>query len=297
MADPEAQVKVAQIRALQRRHQTGGVVFLSSSVLDVGVDPSTFQAASGARVPVYNGSLSGANLPELRWWIDHIVIPTLHPKLAVIGMSSREVNANDPQATSLAKQFFASPAVRQRSGDETVGQRMERYADVSYLFRYRKSIRSPGQVLHQDAPIQTQEKDFTSPQGQELAPAGQSYRSDLDAVFRSTFVNHWEVSPVELATLTAIIGDLAGSGAAVVLVDSPVTQDYVNFHPGRDAGYAGYRQALAAVAARAGVPFFPGGLWDTSLFADPLHLNERGARQYAAQLAGLLMPEVAALSR
>ena len=288
---PEAQVKAAQLRALHREGRTGGVVFFSSSVLDVGIDPVAFVGASGTHLPVYNGSLSGANMDELRWWTDRVVIPALHPRIAVVGISSREVNANDPQAASLAKQFFASPSVRQIDGTETVEQRIERYADdVSYLFRYRKSIRSPSQILHEDAAIQVQQKYLTSPGGQELALSAQSYRSDEGATIKSTFLDKWQVSPAEVATLGGIIADLQASGAKVVLVDAPVTEDYVDLHPHGATDYAAYRHALTGLAAAAHVPYLPGAVWPTTFFADPLHLNENGARRLSAQLGTQLMP-------
>lgn len=234
---------------------------------------------------MYNGSLSGANMSELRWWTDHEVLPLLHPRVAVVGISSREVNANDPQATELAKQFFASPSVRRIDGDETITQRLERYADdVSYLFRYRKSIRSPSQIIHQDAAIQIQSKYFTSPGGQELALAAQTYRSSEDAVFQTTFVKDWRVSPTELAALEGIVRDLQASGAEVILVDAPVTQDYVNLHPHGAADYVTYRNALAQLAAGTGITLIPGQVWDTSFFADPLHLNASGAHRLSVAL-------------
>jgi hypothetical protein len=290
---PEAQVKAAQMRAVGSHGGSGGVVFLSSSVLDVGVDPATFAKAAGATVPVYNGSLSGANMTMLRWWADRVVLPALRPRLVVIGLSSREVNAKDPQAQAVAKQFFASPAVRELNGTETAVQKAERYVgDVSDLFRYRASIRSPSQVLHQHAPIQVQKRFFTAPGGQEMALARQSFRTDEDALFRTSFVKDWSVSRAELGTLAALIGDLTARGIKVVLVDVPVTQDYINLHPDGEADYTTYRDALASVAARAGIPYLQGSAWSTTDFADPLHLNQRGAQRLSTELSVRLRSEL-----
>jgi hypothetical protein len=292
---PEAQVKVDQMHALKRAGKTGGVVFLSSSVLDVGVDPGVFASQSGTSLPVYNGSLSGANMDELRWWADRIVVPVLRPKLVVVGLSSREFNANDPQAQRLAAQFFDAPSVRQIDGRETLSQRLERYAgDISYLFRYRKSLRRPSQVLHRNATIQLQARYFSSPLGQEMVLSQQKFRRDLDAEFAATFTNKFEVSASKVAVFTGLLEDLRRSGAIVVVVDAPVTQEYVNVHPRQQVDYAAYRQAIKQSATSAGLRTVSFPVWDPAWFADPVHLNERGAARLAWRLSIALRPEVAA---
>jgi hypothetical protein len=295
---PEGQVKVGQMRALRAAGKTGGVVFLSSSVLDVGLDPGAFASDSGTKLRVYNGSLSGANMDELRWWADRIVVPLLRPRLIVVGLSSREFNANDPQAQKLAAQFFDSPSVRRVDGRETLGQRVERYAgDISYLFRYRKSLRRPSQVLHQNATIQLQKRYFSSPLGQEMVLSQQSFRHDLDAEFAATFANQFEVSPSKVAVFDGLLDDLRRTGATVVVVDAPVTQDYINVHPRKQADYNAYRQALRDSATHAGLRTVSFPVWNTTLFADPVHLNERGAQWLALRLSVVLRPELDAAAK
>jgi len=289
----EIQVKDAQINARSRAGLTGGVVFLSSSVLDVGLDPAAFAADSGTRLPVYNAAVSGANLEELRWWTDHIVIPELRPRIAVVGVSSREINGNDPQQTMGAHLFFASAAVRHLSHDETVWEVLERYGDdVSYLFRYRKVLRDPDQILHHSTPVQVQKLDFTSPLGQELALSLQHYHNTaaVDSLFQATFLEHFEISPTQVASLAGLIADLQRSGAQVLLVDVPVTQQYIDLHPAGSIDYAAYQLAIGQVAANADIGFMGGQIWNTSYFADPLHLNETGAQRLAGQLATRLAP-------
>jgi hypothetical protein len=299
-SSPEAQVKYGQLRALARGHQTGGVVFLSTSVLDVGVDPAAFAADTGTRLPVFNASVSGANLEELRWWTTRLVLPLLRPRLVVVGLSSREFNGNDPQAAQLAGQFFAAPAVRHLNGDETLLQRLERYGDqTSDLFRYRKSLRTTRTILHRTTTdlVDLQRRYFTSPQGQELALAGQSYRtsSSLDKLFQSTIVANYHVASSKAAVLAGLLADIQASKAQAVLVDAPVTQAYIDLHPHGSTDYAAYQQALAGVATSTHTPFVPGQVWTTPLFADPLHLNESGAKQLSHVLADRLRTDLGAI--
>jgi lysophospholipase L1-like esterase len=75
-----------------------------------------------------------------------------------------------------------------------------------------------------------------------------------------------------------------------VLVDTPVTQEYIGEHPHQAADYAVYQEALRGLAARTNTELVPGQVWDTSFFADPVHLNEVGARRLAGELADRLLP-------
>jgi hypothetical protein len=291
---PEAQVKNGQIDALARTHQTGGVVFLSTSVLDVGLDPGAFIADSRTKLPVYDAALAGADLQELRWWEDHIVLPKLRPKVLVLSLSSRDANANDPQAATIAANFFASDAVRRIDGTESVWQRLERYAgDVSYLFRYRKAFRSPETIIHRTDPISAQ-AFFTSPLGQELVLRGQPFISgaNVQAYFQATLLYHWQLSLSRLNVLAGIINDAYAAGAQVLLVDAPVTQYYIDLHPHQEADFSQYEAALGRVVASTHVPFIPYAVWSDSLFADPIHLDEAGAKRLAGILAARLKPQI-----
>jgi hypothetical protein len=102
--------------------------------------------------------------------------------------------------------------------------------------------------------------------------------------------------------MVRLVSELRRRGVDVVLVDLPVYEPVtVPMHPRGAVDVARYRQALRSVAARLGVPLLDArraGPWEREHFADPEHLNGRGARRLTAwlaaeldRLAGLAPPE------
>jgi hypothetical protein len=281
---PEEQLKYSQMQTLHREGHTGGIVVVGSSVADVGIDPAGLTTVPG--VPTYNAALLGANLETVRWWTDHVVVPLLQPRQIVFGLTSREVNSNDPQASSLGQQFFASPAVRHLDGSESVWQRLERYGgDISYLFRYRKIFRDPSLLADKTTEMQIQQAQ-TDSRGLDLVFAHGPYLQSA-AFFQATILFRFVVSPAKLSLLAATLQDIGHRGTRVVLADTPVTQDYVSLHP-QAGDYAAYQNALALVAATAQVPLIRGQVWPTSLFSDPIHLNAAGTARFTPAVAAQL---------
>jgi hypothetical protein len=292
---PEDQVKYEQINRLQAEGVRGGVVFTGTSLVDVGVDPARFAALDGLHVPAYNAALAGGDLASVSWWTTHVVIPKLHPRVLVVGLSSRELNPNDPSAAQLAQQFFAGAEVRHIDGHETVLQRLERYGDdVSYLFRYRTDFRTPSNLWGTPEDQVSVYRRSTSPSGWNTTFALGPYAGGpaADRFLATTVLYHDQLGAGELAQLRDLLVTAGRQGIQVVLADMPVTQEYIDLHPHQDADYARYRAAVQGVAATTGVQFVPGGTWATTLFHDPIHLNAAGARQYTALLARTLKPSL-----
>src|SRR3546814_4755483 len=65
-------------------------------------------------------------------WSEHVVEPALAPDVAVIAISSRDVNANGAGLESQTPGFYALPAVERLLDTESLLERIERRAgDVS----------------------------------------------------------------------------------------------------------------------------------------------------------------------
>jgi hypothetical protein len=284
---PEAQVKYDQMKLLNRAHQTGGVVLLGTSLMDVGVDPGLFATQLGRRVPVYDASLAGGTLESVRWWYTHVVVPLLHPKTVIFGFTSRELNPNDPDGLKLEAQFFASPAVHHLAGTESVMEGLEWAGDdVSYLFRYRKLLRRPSETLHHRTTLDIQ-RPVISAGGQATSFVASTYnRSPLiPAFFRKTVTYRFAVGLSRVAAVLATLHDIRVSGASVLLVDMPITSDYIALHPNGWADWATYERAVTSIVSQTGVAEMPAQLWTPAYFADPIHLNGAGAKRLTALLA------------
>jgi hypothetical protein len=286
---PEMQFKQHQVRALE---DDGGasVVFLGSSTTDVGIDPSGIDLPRGAR-PAYNASTGAGSIGMIATWAQRFAIPRLRPDVVVLGLVSREFNPNDSEQVRLEREFFAAPAVRHLMGNESVWQRMERVIEQrSALFRYRTVLREP-RYWRQVAGLG--DAVTTKTYGEIVAPDGQyegflhtAYRNppEFERRARRTVFRDFEVGAEKRRTLRELLTFLRARARQVVLVNMPVTADYVAGHPRGQADYDDFVGMLRAEASRAGARLLDAGIWPRSLFADPGHVNAGGARRLTALL-------------
>lgn len=286
---PEYGVKEGQIDRLAGR---GGasVVLLGSSVIDVAVDPVGLDGPLTSARPAYNAGLIGANLEMVDVWSEHVVEPALAPDVVVIGVSSRDVNANGAGLESQTPGFYALPAVERLLGTESTLERVERRAgDLSRLVRYRTVLRRPLEALFgYDAPDRNlaQNTDL----GLELHLADLEYQggADVDDFFRREPLRDFALSTRQLDAVRDLVERHQARGTRVVLLDVPVTSQYVALHPRGEADYRDYEVALNVLAAQLGIELVDTGTWTPDAFSDPLHLNGVGTAQLTALLDAYL---------
>jgi hypothetical protein len=132
---------------MQELSSEGGVdvVFLGSSMVDVGIDPETFVENSDWAEVAYNAALSSASLGLIEVWANEVVFPLLQPRVVVIGISSRELNDNGLAQQQSHDRYMESIGRAEYLGELSIKQGLELAAeDVSALYRLRKLIRVPG---------------------------------------------------------------------------------------------------------------------------------------------------------
>lgn len=285
----EYATKVEQMEGLLARHGGASVVFLGSSVIDVSIDPMQMKAPATAARPAYNGGLVGANLEMVDFWSEHLVEPALHPEVAVIAVSSRDVNRNGAALESQTSGFYDLPAVRRILGVESLAEQVERrIGETSRLVRHRAALRRPFESLAgHDAPGRALTHSVL---GHELHLTDVSYRGDaaVEAFFRSEPLLRFAPSPTQLDALAAMIVRLDRSGVRVIVLDVPVTSRYIALHPNGVADYRSYEVALNGLAAQLAVELVDAGTWPQGSFADPMHLNGAGASALTALVDGYL---------
>ena len=294
---PEMPLKERQIQFLER---FGGasVAFVGSSVVDVAVDPSRLKRDEGER-PSYNASTGAGSLRMIETWSRVLAVPKLRPDVVVLGIISREFNPNDPEQQRLDEEFFASPAVRQYLGTETTVQKIDRrLARASALFRYRTFVRQPRYLralVGMKKVTNTEYGAFVAPDGQYQGFLRREYPdvATVNRLFRNRALKDYEVGARQLATFRALLTFLKANAERVVVVNMPVTEDYVDAHPNGEDDYRAYTSALEAEAGRADVELVDLGLWSPLYFADPAHLNARGAERITGVLDDLLAKEPA----
>ncbi|MGH9125506.1 MAG: hypothetical protein ACRDZ8_12385 [Acidimicrobiales bacterium] len=284
---PELQKKYDQI--VDRAGGSTQVVLMGDSMMDAAGDPAAL-AAAGAGGSIYNASIAGETLPTIAEWTEKVVVPRLHPKVVVLGFSSNELNpASLAPATGIAA-YHASRAVRAAEGDGSVVDRADAVLrQWSYLYRYRDDLRHPFGL-----PPSGAFNPAVNAAGEDLAFFNQTYlqgtpahaRVVVDGVIAA--LAGFRVGPQNVSILSGLLTWLRRRGIEVIFVVMPVTADLVGFHPG---GAAEYQRAVAAfrsVAQSSGAEFSVPGIWPTSEFADPVHVNGAGTAAFSAFLAPLL---------
>jgi hypothetical protein len=275
-ATPDLDRKVQQLGEM-----TDGtsVLFLGSSTVDGSIDPSLMtlddDVAKGR--PSFNAAVRGGTIRMVSSWARLKAVPLARPDVVVLGVASRELNANDPRQQAREDEFFDAPAVRHLTGDETPLDAAERAAEsASALFKYRTVIREPASLkafvgLGETPSItDTVFGDYIAPDGQFLSFLRRPYNA---AVFLRDELNEGAVDAGQLATFRELVGYLKSKAKRVIVVNMPVTKDYVTSLGDHDR----FAKLMRTEVDRLDVGYVRPGIWPTTLFADPVHVNRQGS--------------------
>jgi hypothetical protein len=281
---PEYGLKQEQMAGLAARTDGASVVFIGSSVIDVSIDPTKIDAPVTADRPAYNAGLIGANLEMVDVWSGHVVEPALHPDVVVLAVSSRDVNRNGAGLESQTPNFYKLPAVRRLLGTESILERVERrVSDVSRLVKHRNELRRPLEAIFgYDSPDRNLVDN--APLGQELHLLDVPARFDpaVDSFFRAEPLLNFVPSETQFGAMRRTIKRLQGAGVRVIVLDVPVTAQYIALHPRGAQDYLQYEVGLNILAAQTGAELVDTGTWTQPAFSDPLHLNRLGADELTA---------------
>jgi hypothetical protein len=287
-SSPELDVKDDAVLSLEQQGGAG-VVFVGSSNMDVAAYPPTLPPVGGR--PAYNAAVGAGDLTMIDTWATRFVVPHLHPDVVVVGLSSRELNPNDPAQTRHRIDFLASPAVEHLLGTESILQRIgRRAADVSRVVEHRATLRQPARVYEALRGRELRTGEF----GEVVSPSGQ-YQGFLHAQFvaspaatealRSAGLHDFVIGDERVALARHLLTTLTGQGIRVIVVNMPMTRTFVDAHP---RGQADYDEATATIrreAEDAGATFVDLGVWPDDLFADAVHLNGRGSARFMVEIA------------
>ncbi|CAN5671506.1 hypothetical protein BH20ACT2_BH20ACT2_23360 [soil metagenome] len=272
-------LKERQIDRLADRAGGAGLVVVGSSIVDTSIDPAGLDPDVVGDRPAYNASLIGASPVIVEFWTNEVVVPALAPETVVIGLSSRDLNANAKDYAADDTRFFTLPAVKELAGTGSAAERLERrLADWSALVRHREALRRPLQSLFDYDPPDRNVPELTD-DGFETQLTGLSFRLDpvVAAFFRNEPLLGFTVSERHLDALRRLIDHLRDNDTRVVLVDAPVTDAYIALHPRGADDYDAYQAAIAELADDSGAELIDVGVWPDERFSDPLHLNGDGA--------------------
>lgn len=300
---PEAQRKVEQMDVLENE---GGadVLFLGSSLANAGLVPEVFvtdaAAAGHPGLVAYNAGLS-AGMPRItKAWAEEVALPRLQPRMVLIGLSSFDFS-DHPSIDVFYDAFATSPAGQRALGEDGFLDRVDRWLDDrSELWRDKAVLRDPVTVfdaIRGNGPPPDPVIELMGPDGRTSYLQSQRFEDRVDDGGVGVPVDAWTLGRRNPQELEAFVEGMQDDGTTVVLIDMPVTDDFVLAHPRDQIDYDVYLGQLRELADRTGATLIEkSSLRDYALFADEVHLNIDGAtrltHEVVAELAAQdLLPE------
>jgi hypothetical protein len=286
---PETAAKVDQMQEIVEETEPITTVFLGSSVVAEGVDPGTFSAVSNTTA--YNAALSAASPRSLAVWAEDLVIPLTQPRVAILGLISRDLNENGISQIEFFERVTSAPAMIDLGKPDNPMEVAEKWLlDHFALFRLRPLLRDPGmlmiRLLGDDPP--TDDDVIVGPLGADTSSGDQPY-SDLArwrAAWTSRHLNDFSIGDTETEALRSLLQSLESAGTEVWLVNMPVTEDYLATVPDGRRRQSEFSDLLQNVAAELDISFIDvSEAYEKSRFRDPAHLTSEAARDLAALLA------------
>jgi hypothetical protein len=285
----EAEKKVGQMDGFAAQ---GGadVVFFGSSLANAGLVPEVFDSAvaGGSSPPVtYNAGLSAAMPLILEPWALDVVLPRLDPQLVVIGLSSFDFT-DHPSVDVFYDAFVSAPAGERAVGDDGFLDHLDRWLDDrSALWRDKAVLRNPMNVvdaLRGRGPGPDPVLDAMGPLGR--TAYRETQRFDDRRAAGGPPVGDWAPGHRNPAALERLVDRIHGNGGSVVLVDMPVTDEFVDAHPSGEADYETYLAMLRDLGQRTGAPVLVhSDRRDHRYFADLVHMNITGATELTTLVA------------
>jgi hypothetical protein len=290
--DRATQVKVAQIEA----RGCADVVIAGNSMARDGIQPAIVDADLG--VATYNAALDAAGPALIDRWLSDEVVPELDPTTVVLAVSSIDLNGAGAAAAAAAESYDDSIMGR----DDLVGELGAWATEHSDLVRYRTELRQPTVVWAalgravRDEPVPHISTDgiagIIGADGEGLSRRDLEFTgTSVSAAFaRDQLLNDFAIGSSQVQSMRALLTELDDDDTDVVVVILPVTDEYVELHPGGADDFEAFLATVDEVAADTGtdvVDLHDAGYAD-ELFADTHHLNGAGSERLSRELADAL---------
>ncbi|MFN8038162.1 MAG: D-alanyl-lipoteichoic acid biosynthesis protein DltD [Acidimicrobiales bacterium] len=296
-------LKARQVEALGAEGPQPQVVFFGTSMMDSAITPSTFVKYSGHYDRAYNAAVVGAPTATQVRWADEIVLDALHPDLVVLGIHPIDLMLTD--VFELNIQSNQSDVIFSRVVRETqpgvLGDLNRSLNDNLAIVKHRGSLRQP-QTMAEAAwntvtgtppkkyiPLRDEEywEQHLGPDGENTMHHGEEYRftSVINQLRKNLTPDAFYASDAQRLVEVA-----KASGAEVVIVVPPVPLATWKQNGVDLAALRRGQQIIADIGATNGVRVvdFTDRVYDESLFADIVHMNDRGADRFSRELAAEL---------
>jgi len=286
---PRAEIgqKLEQIDAYEERGEAIDVLFVGSSQMAAAINPQLFTEQTG--LSSYNAAFAGPSMRTVGRWLLDVIEPKLSPDVVVLGIASRDSNDRSRKNRNVHSAFLNSPGYRQETA--SLASELEGWLeDLSVFMRYRRLMREPATFLDRtDDELPEQEVRMgIGDRGLRLQePVDYRFtRKGQQSLSKGTLGN-FETGGREYRAVVEMHDVLEERGVEMMLVNMPLTKDYLGAHEDVDAEMTSYRDFLADIVAATGVAFVDAekAFETPKAFRDLLHLDLEGRDAFTEALA------------
>lgn len=254
------------------------ILIIGSSRALQGIDPQPLQTALDAQgypVQVYNFSINGATAQVMNFVLQRLFTPEQLPKLIIWGDGSRAFNSRRLDATFAS--ILESPGYQAVLAGERPG-----FANSQLVPRQPSTINAYG--------FWPEPAEFNPAVFYQLYPRV-SGRYDA-------FYNPFGLTGLQLGSLRSLVAYLNRQNIDLVYVNLPLSGDYLDdYRLSRDQQFQRFLQTQSQRLGFAVIDLLSQWVNQDSFFADPSHLNQKGAAAIVQQLARnpLILEKLSAL--
>ncbi len=286
-----AQTAIHDMDVLAAAGITSDITFVGTSFVRRGIAADRFEGKFADSDYVHNLALPGAQTPVVERWLLDEVVPRLHPKRVVWGVSSIDFNAGRPNRT--IEQYLDA-----RASEPGWIAALDRALLSIALSEHRDELRDPASLI--EAARGNRER-FTRqrPLGRR-AVWDLGFRDLSDAQLDRMRENHritvrdkqlvnFRVGDEELNAFRRTLRALREQGIEVVVVVMPIPTSFRELHPGGPEQFEELRDLVLAESEAAGVDALDlSSSMDDDDFRDYEHLEVEAAEEFSDLLADRL---------
>jgi hypothetical protein len=286
---PRAEIgqKLEQIEGYEKRGEEIDVLFVGSSQMAAAANPQLFTERTG--LSSYNAAFAGPSMKTVGRWLLDVVEPKLSPDVVVVGIASRDSNDRSRKNNKVHDAFLTSPGYKQETA--SLASQFEGWLeDVSVFMRYRRLMREPATFLDRtddDLGEQKVRKEIGERGLRLERPVDYHFREKNQEFLGKSTLGNFKTGGSEYRAVVEMHDVLEERGVEMVLVNMPLTADYVAAHEDPEADMASYHDLLADIVAETDVTFVDGeqAFATPKAFRDLLHLDVEGRDAFTEALA------------
>lgn len=289
----KAQAFVHDMDVLRAAGVRSDLTFVGDSLVQRDIDAAKFERKLPGVRWAHNVAIGGFQIPTTQPWLLNEVVPRLHPRRVVIGISSSDFNAGRSPNTQTLPGYESARATK-GGLDGDVNRALERLL----LSKYRNQLRDPyalyqaalGKATHMrtSGTLESRAKWTMGYPKVTAAQLARGRRTEL-AYIRSQQLRNYRVGTDEMKAYVETLQTLRREGIEVAVVLMPVSSQYIASHPRATADFVTWRNMVTDAARAQHVPVLDltRAMPDAD-FRDYEHLSVQPAERFTSLLLSRL---------